>query len=123
MNLSSIERRKLIGFALSCAVALSVGDAFAAPGDFSGVSVDVKYSKSELERHDGVESLYRRIRIAAQMVCEEPDMRDLARRNVYRKCYTTAVDAAVAKVGDARLTVRHRSSTYSKALFEIAAMQ
>jgi UrcA family protein len=108
MNLSYLERRKLIGFALTCAAAMSGPDAFSAPGYFPGASVDVKYSRSELERQDGVESVYRRIRNAARMVCEEPDIRDLARRNEYQECYKRAVDAAVAKIDVAPLTAMHR---------------
>jgi UrcA family protein len=109
MNVLSLERRKLLGFALYCAVALSGARAFSAPGDSPGPSIDIKYSRSEFERHDGVASVYRRILTAARIVCVEPDLRELSRYSKYRECYQRAVDAAVATIGDVRLTAMHRS--------------
>jgi UrcA family protein len=110
MNQSSLDSRKLLGFALCCAAALSSAEVFSAPAYFPGASIKIKYSSSELERDDGVMNVYRNIRSAARMVCEEADLRDLPRRREYRQCYDIAVDTAVAKIGNARLTALHHGN-------------
>lgn len=111
MNFWNAECRKLIGLAAFWAAALSTVNAVAAPGYAPGESISVKYSTAELERHDGVENVYGRIRKAARIVCDEPDVRNLARRKEYLECYNRAVEAAVATIGDARLTALHRGIT------------
>jgi UrcA family protein len=105
MNASRLV--SVVGFAVSWAAALSATDAVASPGYAPGESINVKYSSGELDRGDGVENVYGRIRKAARIVCDELDVHNLARRSEYLQCYNRAVEAAVAKVGDARLTALH----------------
>jgi UrcA family protein len=97
-----------VGFAVSWAAALSATDAVASPGYAPGESINVRYSSAELDRRDGVESVYGRIRKAARIVCDEVDVHNLAHRSEYLQCYNRAVEAAVATIGDARLTALHR---------------
>jgi UrcA family protein len=106
MNASRLV--SVVGFAVSWAAALSATDAVASPGYAPRESISVKYSSAELDRRDGVESVYGRIRKAARTVCDDLDVHNLARRNEYLQCYNRAVEAAVATVGDARLTALHR---------------
>ena len=105
MNASRLV--SVVGFAVSWAAALSATAAVASPGYAPGESINVKYSSAELDRRDGVENVYGRIRKAARIVCDELDVHNLARRSEYLKCYNRAVEAAVATVGDARLTALH----------------
>ena len=112
MNFRILGWRKLIGVAAFCAAALSTVNAVASPGSpVPGESISVKYSNAELERHDGVENVYGRIRKAARIVCDETDVRNLARRKEYLECYNRAVEAAVATIGDARLAALHHRMT------------
>jgi UrcA family protein len=106
MNASRLV--SVVGFAVSWVGALSATNAVASPGYAPGESINVKYSSAELDRRDGVENVYGRIRKAARMVCDDLDVHNLARRSEYLKCYNRAVEAAVATVGDARLTALHR---------------
>jgi UrcA family protein len=99
---------RLVSVAVCWAAALSAVDAVASPEYVPTGSINVRYSSAELERHNGVESVYQRIRKAARIVCDEPGVRNLERRNAYLGCYNRAVEAAVATVGDARLTALHR---------------
>lgn len=107
MNLRNPGGHKLIVLAVSWAAVLNVADAVASTGYGPDASISVQYSRVELERNDGIENVYRRIQLAARSVCEESDTRDLTRHNRYRKCYSNAVDAAVAQIGDAGLTSMH----------------
>lgn len=78
MNASRLV--SVVGFAVSWAAALSATDAVASPGYAPGESINVKYSSGELDRGDGVENVYGRIRKAAGIVCDELDVHNLARR-------------------------------------------
>lgn len=109
MNASRLV--SVVGFAVSWAAALSATNAIASPGYAPGESISVKYSSSELDRRDGVENVYGRIRKAARIVCDDLDVHNLARRSEYLRCYNRAVEAAVATVGDARLTALHHGVT------------
>lgn len=106
MNVSRLV--SVAGLAVSCATAVSAANAVASPGYAPGESINVKYSSAELDRRDGPERVYGRIRQAARIVCNESDVHNLARRSEYLQCYNQAVEAALATVGDARLTALHR---------------
>jgi UrcA family protein len=121
MNRVSFGRRRLLGLAVSGFAALNAAAAVAAAGYSPGSSITVKYSRAELERRDGVESVYRRIRTAARMVCEDVDVHDLQSRLQYEACYKRAVAVAVENVGDACLAALHRSDTARRATMLLAA--
>ena len=55
----------------------------------------------------GVETLYLRLRTAANRVCRAAELRDLRAVAQARRCREAALDAAVAKVDHPRLTARH----------------
>lgn len=82
----------------------SVRDAFGS----AVPAVTVEFSDLDLARGAGVEVLYRRLRAAAKSVCGTNDGRNLNGRQEWRKCYDQALDEAVAKVNNSRLTELHR---------------
>ncbi|MGH8138428.1 MAG: UrcA family protein [Steroidobacteraceae bacterium] len=101
----------LIGFALLCSGALTTGSAAAAAPDPAFKTVNVRYSRAELERTEGAERLYHRIQSAARQACGEPDQRELESFFRARQCYQLAVDTTVAKIDARTLTALHRTKT------------
>jgi UrcA family protein len=95
--------------ALLCTAACMTTGAIAAPQPVN--AVDVSYVKTDLDRPEALQSLYKRIEHAARTVCHEPGTRELAGYQQYRRCFANAVDAAVAKVDVTALTALHRSRT------------
>lgn len=83
-----------------------VSPAFAADTS-DRASVRVQYADLDLTRDPGVERLYARLRQAADSVCALPGTRDLASRAHEASCRSRALDEAVARVHNARLTARH----------------
>jgi len=69
----------------------------------------VRYGDLNLSNDAGVAHLYARLRHAADQVCELGSFRDI----VDQGCATQALDAAVAAVGNERLTALHARSAGS----------
>jgi UrcA family protein len=62
-------------------------------------SVTVHYGDLNLSSGEGVETLHRRIKAAAQQVCGDGyQPGDIARASVYRSCVNTAAEKALEKV-------------------------
>lgn len=101
----------LLGFALLCTGALGAASARAASPDPAFRTVNVHYSRAELERTEGAERLYRRIQAAARAACGQPDQRELMIYFEAKKCFARAVDSAVAKIGANTLTALHHTKT------------
>lgn len=90
--------------------------AFMATGTVqAGNSIHVSYVAADLTTPEGAQKLYQRIQRAARVVCNWPDIRDLATYTVFKQCYERAVDDAVAKVDATALTALHRSKTQRNA--------
>ncbi len=73
------------------------------PSD-SHESVRVSYSDLDLQKTEGQETLYERLRRAADDVCEEEYS-----RLEERECRANALDRAVEEVGNKAVTALHRS--------------
>jgi UrcA family protein len=71
--------------------------------------VVVRYADLNLETAAGIDHLYSRLRAAAHGACGATDRMDLARVAEQKACYARALNAAVARVGNAALTARHAS--------------
>ena len=74
-------------------------------------SLDVTYSDLNLANRSGAETLLRRIRSAASVVCGgDPgrSFRDLRVKQDYRACVRTAIDDAVRQVNAPMLTAVYR---------------
>jgi UrcA family protein len=74
-------------------------------------SLHVHYAQSDLQDSASAEALYRRIKHAARIVCEQPSPQEVEHYRLYKACYERAVDTAVANVGATTLTAVHHSHT------------
>ncbi len=110
-NRTLVKRGLLFGVVLLCA-----GTALADPVNSKEDGVAVHYSESDLTRPQGALKLYRRIKVAARTACDQYDSIEPARREIYRRCYLTAVDNAVRKVGADTLTEIHLSQMQHETL-------
>jgi UrcA family protein len=64
----------------------------------------VTYKDLNLNSHEGNQALYRRIQLAANKVCGDVGVRDLAGMNVKKACVDRAISQAVAEVNSPMLT-------------------
>ena len=71
----------------------------------------VTYKDSNLNSEAGTQALYRRIQRAANKVCGEADVRDLAGMNVRKACRDRAISEAVAAVNSPMLTKVYLAKT------------
>lgn len=114
MSLMNSKRGAVSALALLCTATFVTSGAMAAAPETVD-SVNVGYVAADLGKPDGAGILYRRIQLAAQTVCHEPDIRNLTALARYQKCFESAVDAAVARVNASALTALHRSKTQRNA--------
>jgi UrcA family protein len=75
----------------------------AASADSDVPQVVVKYSAESLTTDEGVNDLYRRIVQAANQVCPDPWIRDLARRSEATHCRNQAIARAIRYIDNSRL--------------------
>jgi UrcA family protein len=115
---------------LACALlvsSLSVG-AVAQPTEYAKVvaqsevrSKIVNYADLNLQRHEGVAVLYRRIQVAADFVCTEGDNRTLQVVLRVRNCVSDATTRAVTQTGMPALAALHAQHTAKGPTTEIVA--
>ena len=67
----------------------------------------VNFADLNLQRHEGVVTLYRRIRSAADLVCSDGDTRPLQSQLRVHRCTSDAIGRAVARVGVPDLATLH----------------
>lgn len=103
------RKRATAGLALFCTAALGTTGAVAAPEVEH--SIHVRYVAADLGSQDAATALYARIKRAARVVCDQPNVRELADYARFQACYDRAVDKAVANVNAGTLTALHRSKT------------
>ena len=84
---------------LTCSAAAPAGAADSAAFQ----QVTVRFADINLSVPEGAESLYARIRSAAQLVCGPEDVKDLASVTSRRTCIEKAIADAVVHVGNAQL--------------------
>lgn len=107
------------GFAALCILAAGMAaSGIAAAGEpqrVTGVrSVVVRYSDLDLNREQGSQAVYARLRSAARRVCGSVDPRDAAARLAWRTCYRKALDHAVAELHSAQVTALHATASSSR---------
>jgi UrcA family protein len=88
------------------AFAITSNPAYAGPQD-DPPTVIVRYDDLNLVNHAGQETLYQRLRTAANTVCVPIDQSQLARKMKGRQCYEQALSAAVIDVNDPGLSALH----------------
>jgi UrcA family protein len=84
-----------------------VGSLILSPA-FAADQVRINYSNLDLATPAGADVLYRRIERAAKTVCRSFPLEGVRHYRVWRSCYRSAIERAVAEVDDVRLTARHR---------------
>jgi UrcA family protein len=74
-------------------------------------SVAVPYGDLDLDNAAGVNALYKRLRGAAERVCDHPAGRSLADILAYRACFKAALTGAVRDVNSEALSNLHQRAT------------
>jgi len=96
---------------LGLAVSAHAGDRSPAADHKSSV---VRYDDLSLETAAGVKTLYARLSSAANQVCGSvPGKVELRVAMAYRTCVDSALNDAVAKIGNRNLQALHRASSSS----------
>ena len=83
-----------------------------AQSDLLGTGVKVSYADLDLQKSAGAQVLYRRLQNAARQACGAPSLRiqgSLRTLSETKSCYRKSLDAAVAKVDNARVNGIHAS--------------
>jgi UrcA family protein len=93
LQLAMLVAMGCVGVAVAAAASASIDDS----GD-DRVSVKVGYGDLNLATRQGKDILKRRIRHAADVVCGEPDARELVMSAEYRNCITNATNRAWSQV-------------------------
>lgn len=103
----------LVSIALWTPLMLLAGSAANAPG--ATPAIQASYAGLELSSPAGAESLYRRLKGAAERVCGFVDLRQLSQSVRWSACYDKALADAVGKLNEVQVTalyrMRHRTIT------------
>jgi UrcA family protein len=107
--------KNLTKAALAMALVAAIG-APAQAGESAGHantrSMTVSYRDLDLSGQAGVNTLYNRLRLAAENVCgPQGDGRDLTMRFAWKQCYDGALDGAVRTVAHVGLSEIHLAQT------------
>jgi UrcA family protein len=89
-----------------CVTGFAIG-AHANESEWSAPARTVRYSDLNLNTQVGAETLYRRIRSAAEQVCGDVNSRQLAEAAAAKACVNQAVSTSVRAVNNRRLTVAY----------------
>jgi|KBSSwiStaDraftv2_1062776.scaffolds.fasta_scaffold13322_8 UrcA family protein len=100
----------LTGLALLCVTTLATARTALDP---VRESREVKFIASDLQTLAGIAKLYRRIELAAKMVCHEPSMGEWRRFTDFRHCVEVAIKDAVEQVHSPALTALYDSKAHS----------
>jgi UrcA family protein len=107
----SILRIPSILLLATLASAITLGTATAVFAEESAPSVHVRISDLDLSKPQGSETLYRRLRTAARVVCYTYEDRLGVRDFAWKACVDQALDRAVAEVANAQLSAIHLAQT------------
>ena len=88
---------------------LASANSFATTSDDGVRSIKVSYGELDLSKSSGAETLYRRIKKAAYVVCGAYDSPMPWSYTAKSKCFKTAIDDAVGQVNSPLLTSLHRN--------------
>ena len=104
-RLTTFRRSFAVASAFAALAVTTIGLA-ATPSD-AAPSVKVRYDDLNLATTAGVDTLYRRISVAARDVCPDQHSRDLTIVAASARCRADAVAQAVEAVNNPRLAVVH----------------
>jgi UrcA family protein len=97
---------RVVGMAVAIAAATLCSGIASAKGR-DAVSAVVGYADLDLSLAADANRLYARLKYASKKVCNSYDTRNLRTLEKHEACYADALNAAVAKVDDAKLTSLH----------------
>lgn len=95
--------RRVFAVAGACAALTVASTAFAAAPSVDPPTVSVRFDDLNLTTDAGVNSLYRRISVAARQVCPDVFSRDLAVVTAGQHCQAAAVEKAVREINNPQL--------------------
>jgi UrcA family protein len=108
MHQSRSAPLRVIGTALVIATASMIAAVAAAKGDDGRASTVVKYGDLDLSQSADVERLYARLKYASEKVCYiSDDNRNLRRLQRQADCRQGALNRAVERVNEPKLTQLH----------------
>jgi UrcA family protein len=79
-------------------------------------SVVVRYGDLNLNSQAGISRLHKRIRNAAESVCDQLDTRILGLQSAFKECVSDAVDSGVAAVDNVNLSQFHATKARHQVL-------
>lgn len=95
----------LAALTINCAVADD-----AASNEIKTGGIAVSFNDLNLNSDSGLDSLYQRVKAAANRVCGVENIKvSLHIVRIQRSCVSSSIDKAIGQIGDARLTALHRS--------------
>jgi UrcA family protein len=106
MHQSRLAPVRVVGAALAIAAATLIAN-IAAAKEPGAASAMVNYSDLDLTQSADTARLYARLKYASQKVCSSYDTRVLRMQRLHEACYDTALNDAVARVNDAKLSSLH----------------
>ena len=110
----SITTRSALSIALAGLLVAFAPGAFAAD-DSDAPSLKVHFGDLNLSTDAGVQTLYKRIKIAARTVCNESEVAGDGRAlSHYWACYDKAVADAIGKVNNTQLTAMYQHATHAR---------
>jgi UrcA family protein len=105
----NVKRTNVLLASGLAAVVLGLASASSFATTSGARSMKVSYGELDLSKSSGAETLYRRIKKAAYVVCGAYDSPMPWIYTAKSQCFKTAVDDAVAKVNSPLLTSVHRN--------------
>jgi UrcA family protein len=113
-KMSSIMTRSALSIALAGLLVAFAPGAFAAD-DPDAPSMKVHFGDLNLSTDAGVQTLYKRIKLAARTVCNESVVSGDGRSaSHYWACYDKAVADAISKVDNTQLTAMYQRATHAR---------
>jgi UrcA family protein len=110
----SIKSRRVLPIAFAGLLVAFASGAFAAD-DSDAPSMKVHFGDLNLSTDAGIQTLYRRIKVAARTVCNESMVSGDGRAaSHYWACYDKAVADAVDKVNNTQLTAMYQHATHAR---------
>lgn len=98
---------RVVGLALAMAAVSLLANVAAAKEDDGRISAVVNYSDLDLARSEDTARLYARLKYASHKVCFTNDNRNLRVQARQDACYESALQRAVERVNDAKLSSLH----------------
>lgn len=114
---------RIITAAVACLGAAFAASAAHAEGRQDVRHITVRYADLDLSRDQGVETMLRRIDIAARRACDAPQGRvTLQERQAFRACVDAATDNAVVALSAPLVTERYAQRRNGDAPVAVAAL-